>query len=325
VLQLFDLPSCHAATQPFARLVVANFGSLIDHLLVIMASLDDDSDHSQTVPRVPRHQPRHVEAQAPAADANEGIWLEDLRRSPSRRTEVDTPPKQLTARDGFVLLINIQIGSGIFTSPSQVNSNVSSPALALVCWLLGGLLAWTGALSFAELGANLPGRGGMQEYLQYVYGDTAAFSMAWMWMIIVKPTAMAILSIVLVESIAAGIGTANSASVLQSLITMLVFLVVIWLNCFSSAFRTRMSETLVFVKISTVGFVTLCGLFVVFRHYFIGDPEQEESTDWYKNNWLSPRPDTFSWPDMSFSEAFGHFCAAVYGSLWSYGGWENVS
>jgi L-type amino acid transporter 9 len=42
--------------------------------------------------------------------------------------------RQLNAFNGFALLISVIIGSGIFASPAQVDSNVGSPGAALLIW-----------------------------------------------------------------------------------------------------------------------------------------------------------------------------------------------
>jgi L-type amino acid transporter 9 len=59
----------------------------------------------------------------------------------------------------YGILIGIVIGSGIFTSPGSIDTNVPSPGMALVMWLVGGILVWTGAATFAELGTAIPGEG----------------------------------------------------------------------------------------------------------------------------------------------------------------------
>lgn len=65
----------------------------------------------------------------------------------------------LGAINAFAIVISIVIGSGIFTSPGSIDSNVPSPGAALVIWLVGGALAWTGASTLAELGTAIPGEG----------------------------------------------------------------------------------------------------------------------------------------------------------------------
>ncbi|KAJ0117821.1 mino acid [Diaporthe amygdali] len=78
--------------------------------------------------------------------------------------------KHLTVLNGLALVIALQIGSGIFTLPSQVSQYVPSPGTGLLVWLLAGLLVWTGASSFIELGCRVPSNGGIQEYVRVAYG-----------------------------------------------------------------------------------------------------------------------------------------------------------
>lgn len=70
--------------------------------------------------------------------------------------------RNLGTLDAFAIIISIVIGSGIFTSPGSIDTNVPSPGLALVIWLVGGVLAWTGASTMAELGTAIPGEGTFQ-------------------------------------------------------------------------------------------------------------------------------------------------------------------
>lgn len=77
----------------------------------------------------------------------------------SQSPETSTFSKNLGTVEAFAILISIVIGSGIFTSPGSIDANVSSPGVALIVWLLGGILAWTGASTLAELGTAVPGEG----------------------------------------------------------------------------------------------------------------------------------------------------------------------
>lgn len=72
--------------------------------------------------------------------------------------------RNLGTLDAFAIIISIVIGSGIFTSPGSIDTNVPSPGLALVIWLVGGVLAWTGASTMAELGTAIPGEGSFLPY-----------------------------------------------------------------------------------------------------------------------------------------------------------------
>jgi amino acid permease len=72
--------------------------------------------------------------------------------------------RNLGAIEAFAIVISIVIGSGVFTSPGSIDANVPSPGAALLIWLVGGVLAWTGASTLAELGTAIPGEGLSSQY-----------------------------------------------------------------------------------------------------------------------------------------------------------------
>jgi L-type amino acid transporter 9 len=275
----------------------------------------------------------HEEQGAPKASrASETEPL--LQRRPSTGSHATSQSsKQLTARHAFAVLVTLQIGSGIFASPAQVDSNVPSPGAALLVWVLGGLLSWAGAASFAELGAALPLNGGMQEYLRHVYGDTAAFLMAWIYIVAVKPSSMAIQSIVIAESMSS-IGIIDSqgahSAVLLKVIAAVSFVLMVLLNSINTRFTLRLSESFTIFKIGTVGLVVLGGIIAVIAHLVNPHSSLSGSGDWYSKNWFDTRPTisdghTVDWTTMGAWDRYGHYCAAIYGGLWAYDGWDNVS
>lgn len=46
---------------------------------------------------------------------------------------------------GMALVVGMQVGSGIFSSPGVVVAEVGSTGASLLVWVLSGVLAWTGA------------------------------------------------------------------------------------------------------------------------------------------------------------------------------------
>src|SRR3970040_331980 len=70
-------------------------------------------------------------------------------------------------------------GTGIFTTTGLMLAELASPALVLACWLVGGLVALAGALSYAELSTRMPKAGAEYAYLREIYGPLPAFLTGW--------------------------------------------------------------------------------------------------------------------------------------------------
>jgi L-type amino acid transporter 9 len=240
----------------------------------------------------------------------------------------ESATKLLTARHAFAILVTLQIGSGIFASPAQVDSNVPSPGAALLVWVLGGLLSWAGAASFAELGAAIPVNGGMQAYLAYVYGDTMAFLMAWIYIMAAKPSGMAIQSIVIAESIGSISSDPTAAWVLK-LMAALAFLAMVLVNSVNTKITLRLSESFTGIKLLTVALIVLGGVVAVIVHLVNPNSSLSGGQDWYNKNWFTTRPTFYEghaidWTSMSTWDRYGHYSAAIYGGLWAFDGWDNV-
>lgn len=87
--------------------------------------------------------------------------------------------RRLGPFDAAAIIVSNVIGAGILFTPPQVASSVGSPWLFLATWLVGGALAFAGAMAYAELAALRPRAGGEYVYLDAAYGRLAAFLTGW--------------------------------------------------------------------------------------------------------------------------------------------------
>jgi basic amino acid/polyamine antiporter, APA family len=87
--------------------------------------------------------------------------------------------RRLGAVDAAAIVISNVIGGGIFFVPVIVAQMVPHPGAMLLVWLLGGALAFTGAMAYAELAALRPRSGGEYVYLRDAFGPGAAFLTGW--------------------------------------------------------------------------------------------------------------------------------------------------
>ncbi|HEU5403113.1 MAG TPA: amino acid permease, partial [Terriglobales bacterium] len=80
-------------------------------------------------------------------------------------------PRTLTFRDLVLLIVGTVIGSGIFLVPGPVLRDVHQKVgLALLVWIVGGVLSLLGALTYGELGAMKPQAGGLYIYIRDSFG-----------------------------------------------------------------------------------------------------------------------------------------------------------
>jgi len=85
------------------------------------------------------------------------------------------PRRDLTLVHATSLVVGITIGTGIFLKAAVMAQAVGTPMLVLAAWVVAGVVAMFGALTFAELGALLPDAGGEYVYLRAAFGEVPGF------------------------------------------------------------------------------------------------------------------------------------------------------
>jgi APA family basic amino acid/polyamine antiporter len=86
--------------------------------------------------------------------------------------------RQIGLRSAYALVVANMIGAGIFTTTGFQVAALGDPAAIYALWVLGGVLALCGALSYSELGAAMPRAGGEYVYLREAFGGAFAFMSA---------------------------------------------------------------------------------------------------------------------------------------------------
>lgn len=99
--------------------------------------------------------------------------------------------RDLGVSHASAVVVGTIIGSGIFLVPTEMMQAVGSAKLVYLAWIVGGLLSFFGALTYAELGAMKPQAGGEYVYVRDGYGPLAGFLYAWTWVVIAKPATVA--------------------------------------------------------------------------------------------------------------------------------------
>lgn len=77
------------------------------------------------------------------------------------------------------IVVANMIGAGIFTTSGLLMAGLNDPLLMMALWVVGGIIAVCGAMSYGELGAAMPGAGGEYLFLSKLYHPLFGFLSGW--------------------------------------------------------------------------------------------------------------------------------------------------
>lgn len=87
--------------------------------------------------------------------------------------------RQLGLFSATALVVSNMIGTGIFTGTGFLAGELGSTNLVFSIWVVGGVVAFLGAICYSELGINFPSSGGEYVYLTRAFGPAWGFMTGW--------------------------------------------------------------------------------------------------------------------------------------------------
>ncbi|RKP09761.1 amino acid/polyamine transporter I, partial [Thamnocephalis sphaerospora] len=223
----------------------------------------------------------------------------------------------LGALSGTNIVIGMIVGSGIFSTPGLVWQQVGSPGMALIMWLVGGLLSYLGALCYVELGTMLPKSGGEQAYLSYCYKRSRQF-FAFLFCCCIQPSGGAANSIVFGgyvlyaaygsrDTLPQGMVKDHYEWIMRGI--GLLSITIITLVCiFSTKWSLRLQNAVTSIKLVVLLVVAVTGVVVLAG----GTPHVPSAGNW-------ERMFAGTKTDMST------YASAMFNVFWAYGGWNTLN
>ena len=235
---------------------------------------------------------------------------------------------QLIRGLGLIAAISVNvaniIGTGVFLKARVMTCNVGTPVKALIVWVLAGLLAMAGALTYAELLAMKPRAAGEYGIVRDAYGRPLGFIYGWTQFLIARTASAAALAVgfaIFLNDMVGGVlkpavfgpytlpgGFALSLTRLQ-LVALSAIIITTLINCAAVRVSGGVASVLTGMKI-----VLLLG--VGFGAFF------------YSGDWghlaLANTGGTCEGVPITTGGIAG-FGAAMIGALWAYDGWNNIT
>ncbi len=212
------------------------------------------------------------------------------------------------------IVVGTIIGSGIFLVPQEMMQAVGSARIVYLAWVVGGVLSFFGALTYAELGAMKPQAGGEYVYVRDAYGPLAGFLYGWTWFLIAKPASIATVTTGLVRTLATfpalhffsqtclSTSTGSFTVTYGQLVAISAAIAMTWLNYIGVRkagefqFLFTLLKVAIILAIVAVGFAYNRGTWANFSTEFAGA-----------------------------KGSIAGFFAALVAALWAYDGWNDLN
>ncbi|XP_052061260.1 large neutral amino acids transporter small subunit 1-like isoform X1 [Mytilus californianus] len=210
--------------------------------------------------------------------------------------------RTITLFNGVAIIVGSIVGSGIFVSPKGVLAEAGSFGAALVIWIMCGFLSLIGALCYAELGTTITRSGGDYAYILDAFGPCLAFLQLWVNLIIIRPTAQAVVSLTFAYYVLQpGFETCDPPKIAVRFLAAICISILTFINVYSVRAATRIQDVFTVAKILALIIITLTGLVM------IGQGEVEYFT--FENT----------------NADVGKMSLALYSGLFAYAGWNFLN
>ncbi len=234
-----------------------------------------------------------------------------MAQSPNSPTKAPTLSRDLGVSHATALVVGTLIGSGIFLVPAEMMQAVGSAGLVYLAWVVGGVLSFAGALTYAELGAMKPQAGGEYIYIRDAYGPLPGFLYAWTTFAVSKPASVATITTGFVRILGTfpALAFMNHAAIRSPLliaygqfVAMAAAIVITWLNYigvkrageFQLVFTVL--KVAMIISVAVLGFSATSGSWRNFGTHFTGA-----------------------------TGGIAGFMAALVAALWAYDGWNDLN
>ncbi len=209
--------------------------------------------------------------------------------------------RELGLLDATMINVGTMIASAIFIVPATIALQVHYSSLAVLVWIVGGVVSLLGALSVAELGAAYPEAGGQYAYLREAYGPVWGYLYGWAGFAVINSASIAAIAVGFAQYLGFFVPL-SPAGVKGVAILSIAALTVI--NCLGVRLGATVQNVMTILKMGALAALIL--LAVVLPG---GSPAH-----------FAP-----VWPEGALGPLIAPFGLAMVSALWAYDGWIETT
>jgi APA family basic amino acid/polyamine antiporter len=215
-------------------------------------------------------------------------------------------------RSATALVIANIIGAGIFTTTGFQAASLGNPSIIFGLWLIGGFIAWCGAMCYAELGAMMPEAGGEYVYLKKTYGPLFGFMTAFVSLVagFSAPIAAALKALVrYLSAFIPGLDQQHSIGFIpiEDLMAIALVWLLILIHTRNLKFGMAFNDIVTFFKVAGITLIIVAG-------FAIGNG------DWANFTTVSPQ-----YFQLESFELFSAFSVSLIFVMFCFSGWNAAA
>lgn len=216
------------------------------------------------------------------------------------------------------------IGSGVFKKIAPMSTELGSPGLVLLCWLIPGIITLFGAATNAEIAGLIAEPGGQYVYFKKMYGKAFAFLYGWSCFSVIQSASIASIAYVFSESVNAVIPLPHLPEHIENIsvfgifmpfegfgvkaLTIFTLIFLTSANYFGVVFGGSITNIFTVLKVIGIFAIIILGLTISGGSVSNATPMFEQSGFQYGSQ----------------MGLFGAMFAAMLGAFWAYDGWNNI-
>ena len=185
--------------------------------------------------------------------------------------------------DFTMIVVGLVIGMGIFRTAKDAASAALNPTIYFGAWIVGGIVALCGALTYAEIGSRYPVTGGYYKIFSYAYHPSIGFALNCGILIsnAASVSGVALIGAGYISKVFLG---ENASNLVKVLIAMTAIFIFYGVNLLGLRMSAKTQSILMLIKISMI-LLLIAGLFFpVTNHASASLQISNEAINW--KNWI---------------------------------------
>jgi len=194
-----------------------------------------------------------------------------------------TQKNKLGLFDFTMIVIGLVIGMGIFRTAKDAAGDALNPTIYFAAWIVGGIIALCGALTYAEIGSRYPVTGGYYRVFSYAYHPSIAFALNASILIsnAASVSGVALIGAGYISKVFFGPDAGNMVKVLIAMSAIFIFYGV---NMMGLKLSAKTQSVLMLIKISMILLLISALFFVPAFESTTASTVVSENTGW--QNWI---------------------------------------